>query len=387
MFVALEVSTERRVTSLDPVWIEDIGSLRQSVTEGRLVCPGCRQPLTLRAGALRRTHFAHRHLSDCPHDRSSPEVCEARAQLYLRLSALYPDAVDLEVPLPGSERQIDLRVRLPDMPAFAYWIFDRSPRNRDRILAGSPGMLDHFVFTQSSLRLGSPAPNVLLLSAAQRDMIREGPYDERFAPGGHLFFLNTEDRTVMVHRGLTLMHAPAHFRSERYSTFALSEAVLCGRSGEIVSPTEVTEWTEWKLEQERLVAGSSRLSFDRSPRPRIAASRTSKDSGPVEGAHPVPPRPPARCVRCGVLTRDWSVQGIKEGTCTCQTCADQSPRMRMELVKTGERGEGTARDLNSPLRCERCGQTTSDWVSAKPGLGLCLCRQCGKPDNDAGGPR
>lgn len=56
--------------------------VREQTREGGFICRTCEQLLWLRAGVVRRPHFAHRKLSDCPASRVSENVLRARERLY-----------------------------------------------------------------------------------------------------------------------------------------------------------------------------------------------------------------------------------------------------------------------------------------------------------------
>ena len=130
MFVAKDKETGARVTSLDPVWRSRDDALRALANSGQVVCPGCAQTLRFRVGNFRRQHFAHRKLSECPLSRQSPEVLEAKAQLYEWLCSKYPGKVEMDVDLnvPRWKRSADLVVRPAETKVFSYWVFDRTPR-------------------------------------------------------------------------------------------------------------------------------------------------------------------------------------------------------------------------------------------------------------------
>ena len=130
MFVAKDKETGARVTSLDPVWRSRDDALRALANSGQVVFPGCAQTLRFRVGNFRRPHFAHRKLSECPLSRQSPEVLEAKAQLYEWLCSNYPGKVEMDVNLnvPEWECPADLVVRPDDKKVFSYWVFDRTPR-------------------------------------------------------------------------------------------------------------------------------------------------------------------------------------------------------------------------------------------------------------------
>ena len=82
---------------LDPRWMAQLDHLRVLDKQDALVCPGCEQPVRVRAGKIKRWHFAHTHPETCPFRRQSPELLKTRAVLYAWLVGKFGErAVTLE---------------------------------------------------------------------------------------------------------------------------------------------------------------------------------------------------------------------------------------------------------------------------------------------------
>ena len=339
MFVALRTTDRSRVTSLAAAWDERLGELRQLAASGQLRCPGCEQLLWFRIGIKRRRHFAHRHLADCPLAHQSPELLEARAQLFKWLETKYGGRVQLEVPVgaSGQAMSIDLVVEPQPGSQFAYWVFDRQQRSRQELLAygGRPAVQVHFIHTQSTLVRHSAS--AIALNASQRDFISASEYDgyTGFSGDGHLHFLDVEEAKLRIYRGLRCVHAPNLFAWVALREEVLSAARISPKSGEIVVSDDVAAREEWKqklAEQER--ARQAREA-ERARR-ALAAPQPAAISAP-EVPHPSS-EPPG---------------GIEKA-------AAPSP------------------DFNGPFRCEDCGLETTKWSSADPSAGTCVCRNCAK---------
>jgi hypothetical protein len=127
MYKVLHLSSRQEINLLDRRWRDQIEYLRTLDRRDLLACPGCEQPVRVRAGRFRRWHFAHKHLQNCPFERASLELLAARAMLYERLADQFgSQAVVIEkwIELPGLPRPFDAWVEAGGR-AFAYWIFDR----------------------------------------------------------------------------------------------------------------------------------------------------------------------------------------------------------------------------------------------------------------------
>ena len=103
MFKALHRPSGEEIVILEPRWRRQLDTLRLLDAQDDLVCQGCLQPVRVRAGEVKRWHFAHKHLQNCPYEFESPVLLQCRAVLYEWLvSQLGEDVVTLEKksPLP-----------------------------------------------------------------------------------------------------------------------------------------------------------------------------------------------------------------------------------------------------------------------------------------------
>lgn len=324
MFVSLNNQTDERVTSIAREWLDRPEALRALAVADRLCCSGCRQLVRFRCGPERRPHFAHRHLLDCPLARRSAEVLEAQAQVYEWLCTKYPGKVELDVDLQteGWKPFADLVVRPEGTKPFVYWIFDRQQRYRDALLFGvhREAAEHHFIHTQTTLR---PWPGGLLdLTASQRDFTRRTLYDEPFRPWGHLSFLDTQKRELMVCRGLRCVHEPNIFSAEAVRTGPLARALISPTTGELHFADDVEELQAWKA---RLAEGrvSKTLELPQSGLwTSLAAMRDALARRPESDGEAAPLRinEPMRCEDCGAMTTEWSVAHPAQGTCVCRAC-------------------------------------------------------------------
>src|SRR4030042_3577194 len=97
MFKALHRLNGEEIVTLEPRWRRQLDTLRLLDAQDDLVCQGCLQPVRVRAGEVKRWHFAHKHLQNCPYEFESPVLLQCRAVLYEWLAArLGGEAVTLE---------------------------------------------------------------------------------------------------------------------------------------------------------------------------------------------------------------------------------------------------------------------------------------------------
>lgn len=323
MFVANDKELGVRVTSLDPAWNSKFVDLRAWVTSGRLVCPGCKQKLLFRAGDERRPHFAHRVLSDCPLSKMlSPEVLESKAQLYVWLAGKYPGKVEMDVDLqiPGWDRFADLVVRPDDNKTFAYWVFDRSPRNRWGLLHNTPAHVSRNVlFTESALH--KEEDGLLFLPAAQRDFIINSKYDPA-CRYGHLHFIDSRSGMITVCRGFLCVHGPNLHSCQVNREAPLDSALICPASGEIVYEEDVTESQRQsgRFVHRKTPESQTRPIVQPVPKPKETAAPL--DLTWYNSA--------LKCEFCGTETTDWIASNPSKGTCICRGCHPQSLAARFK---------------------------------------------------------
>jgi hypothetical protein len=326
MFVAIQAKDRSRVTSIACEWDTKEDRLRELTADGQLICPGCEQRLWLRTGQTRRRHFAHRTLVACPLAHESAEILEIKAVLYRWLETKYPTKVHLEMIIgqASPEPAADLLVEPDARHKFAYWVFDRQQRDRARWLSRlqTPGLSTHFIHAASTLNLQNP--DQVLLTASQRDFIQRSDYDHYTISGigGHLHYVNAEDSTVSILRGLWRVHKPNIHRYTRLCSGPLDSALISPKTGEILLADDVEAR---KIFLEHM---PSRKSVSMEPRQQANPEPPDTGGEPVvDLSAPEEPRlnlnGPFRCEICGVMTLDWSQASPSEGTCICRDCLKQ----------------------------------------------------------------
>jgi hypothetical protein len=336
MFVAKDIESKKRVNSLDPEWGSRFDALRDLANSGRLVCPGCEQMLRFRVGEQRRPHFAHRVLSECPLAKQSAEILEAKAKLYIWLCTKYPGLVEMDVDLhiPDWDRVADLVVHSPKGKTFAYWLFDRSPKNRFALLSDHSALVTkNILFTENALHKENE--DSLRLSAAQRDFMKTSDFDP-LRSSGHLLFLDSSSGTLTIYRAFHCICEPNLYAYNIIREIPLASALIDPTNGEIACKEDMPTYLKRKeaQKQKRTVV---RPVVPKMPAPVKEAPVLKED--PILHERPVLYEPPPRqapvkpvappepewdgfytCVMCGIRTKETNVILSVKKTCVCPKC-------------------------------------------------------------------
>lgn len=339
MFVARDIELKARVNSLDPQWGSRFEELRALAASGHLVCPGCEQMLRFRVGEQRRPHFAHRVLSECPLAKQSAEILEAKAKLYVWLCVKYPGNVEMDVDLHITDwdRFADLVVRSPKGKTFAYWLFDRSPKNRSELLYYHSELVSkNILFTQSALH--KQEDDSLRLSAAQRDFMVTSDFDPPRG-FGHLHFLDSASGTLTIYRALDCICKPNLYAHHVIREVPLSSALICPASGEIVSEEDKAEYQKRKEVQKRIRSFATPI-VPKKPAPikeaPVLRERPVLYEPPPRQAPVKPVAPPEpewdgfyTCEMCGIRTKETSMLMPGKRTCICRPCLPEYNAKRL----------------------------------------------------------
>jgi len=345
MFVAKDIELKSRVTSLDPEWGSRLDELRDLAASGRLVCPGCEQMLRFRAGEQLRPHFAHRVLSECPLAKQSAEILEAKAKLYVWLCTKYPGIVEMDVDLhvPDWDRVADLVVHSPKGKTFAYWLFDRSPKNRFALLSDHSALVTkNILFTESARH--KEEGNSLSLTAAQRDFMVTSDFDP-IRSSGHLLFLDSSSGTLTIYRAFHCICEPNLYSYDIIREVPLASALIDPANGEIACKEDMPTFLKRKEAQKR-----SRVVV----RPVAPKMPAPVKETPVLQERPVLYEPPPRqlpaqpvappepewdgfytCEMCGIRTNETNVILVVKKSCICPTCLPEYNANRLKGLNHG----------------------------------------------------
>ncbi len=304
-----------------------------------LVCQGCRQPLRVKAGAVKRPHFAHKHLQACSFGTESPEILMARAALYDWLIERFPRGVTLEKqlePEAGLPRPVDCWVETPS-GALAYWIIDVGIKleTREVIKAAltRPGISPTWVFLYWMLNEEKRVFHSLLLSPTERVFLQSTPLDEMLSASGDLgrsiHYLDAKNQILTTYRNLTLLHRPNWFQGLKKNT--PFDSVEVDRStGGFMHPGEEQRRHAFLKKRKRLAEKRKKFEIgeveDNPPRlKKKEFSRRDSWGLKTDFELPEPKEPEAlRCVQCGEITTDYWTTFFEgdQKVCRCRKCLE-----------------------------------------------------------------
>jgi len=351
MFKALNTKTDKEVIILDREWMERLNHLRALDRKDKLVCPECKQPVRVRAGQVKRWHFAHKHLRDCPLSKESPEILQARALLYQWLVSKFESShVTLEKKLDRDflPRPIDCWVETRQND-FAYWLVEAQvkPQQRDAFADGFDdlGINVHYLFLTRMLNENKEEPGEIYLTTTERDFMQPSEYDQighnvayslphRFS----LHYLDPNEETVTTYRDLHLVHRPQVFEG-LCKIHPLAEMLVLGTTGEFVHPDEHEQLQTWKKEKADFETRQMELEAERRRKQQEAEKQwqqLQRDLAEPQVERfepPLSPRQPRRddsridklfieaeCEECGQVTSHWYAYDNKTKKCKCMDC-------------------------------------------------------------------
>jgi hypothetical protein len=327
MFKASNKQTLEDVVILDPKWSNQIDHLRKLDKRDRLVCPGCQQPVRVRAGRKKRWHFAHKHLQDCPLSHEAAIVLEARALLYEWLVGKFKEeAVTLERKVENSllPRPVDCWVHT-ESGDIAYWIIPSQvkPRQREALKQTfeRKDIQINWLFLSDMLREEKDEPGDVHLTTTEREFMHQSEYNEFIDPdgnlqiGGSLHYLDPTQETLTTFRTLGIVHPPQLYGGRKLVD-KLQEVLVHPKTGEFVHPGEHQYLQRAKEQREKIQKRLEELErrhreqmeyFTRfSNRPRRALEddiasdrvRSSIPSATFDSQE-------GTCVICGQTKREW----------------------------------------------------------------------------------
>jgi hypothetical protein len=338
MYKALHTQTGEEIIILHPLWLKRIDDLRAMDQADWLVCQGCRQPLRVKAGELKRPHFAHKHLQACSYGTESPEILNARAELYGWLLERSVKPVTLEKDLPGSglPRPIDCWVE-NGAESVAYWIIETGiklePREGIRKAFQDLGIHIQTIFLHSMLSEKEIDPQSVLLTPTERTFMASTPFDAAIAAAGEagfsLHYFDADRKIMTTYRGLILHHRPNWYKGLKKSS-PLQNVQASPVDGGFIHPGELERLAAYQQKQRRLEAKRARFQErDEAWEQRLAARRATRETEDTWGlpgrsqeleAQAMPPLP---CAICGQVTSDyWSTFSDASGhrLCRCREC-------------------------------------------------------------------
>ena len=336
MYKALHQLSGQEIIILDTRWMQQIEYLRTLDKQDDLVCPSCEQPVRVRAGKIKRWHFAHKHLANCPFERESAVLLKARAVLYEWLVGKFDvDHVTVEKRPDNSplHRYVDCWVEV-EAQAIAYWIFERRlpPDERNNLISGFKeiGVTVIWVFVSDLLRVDFVGmQDRLHLTTTERAFVRKSELDKAWQTyfehlGGSLHYLDADQKTLTTFRNLSVVHKPQLYAGRRLE-HPLGEMLISIETGEFVHPGEVDQLEKRQMEMERQKREAdnrlqlAREFFSRTPPQEV---QRSDEENPPQINQPF--ERSGTCRFCGTETADWITYFGETKECICRNCKDRT---------------------------------------------------------------
>ena len=341
MYKAIHAQTGEEIVILNPLWTARIEKLREMDHSDLLLCQGCQQSLRVKAGEVKRAHFAHKHLQACSYGSESPEILNARAVLYGWLFRQFGEAVTVEKQIAGSglPRPVDCWVEARN-GTFAYWIIESGikmePREAIKKAFLELGAKAHYVFLQWMLNEEKKEFHSLLLSPTERVFLEQTPYDEMLAgigeAGKSIHYLDADAQTLTTYRHLLLHHRPNWFKG-RKKIAGLDAVRASTADGNFVHPGENDRLSSYLQKQKRLEQKRSQYAqrekdptgLPEEPAAPVRHRWGIRDKDRLQEAQPDQLQP-LTCAICGTVTSDyWNTffNEAGEKMCRCRTCLDR----------------------------------------------------------------
>ncbi|MBX3037874.1 MAG: hypothetical protein KF758_13275 [Anaerolineales bacterium] len=327
MYKALDIRDNKEVIILNPKWLATIEDLRELGRQDLLVCQGCKQPVSVRAGIERREHFAHKHLANCDYSEDSAALSNARAALYEWLVSKFGENVSIEKKIEKIDlfRPVDCWVE-HNSTIFAYWIFD-SKINREKrnelLKLSNLGIHTNWIFLQENLKTVIDHPDRLILPPTQREFIQPSKYDYLYSNNyrgmnGSLHYLDYENKKMITSRCLSLYHHPQMYKGTIQSD-KLENILVSPENGEFVYKNEVERLKEFNTRQDSV--GRWKNISSKSIVEKNQTLNKENIENQVEQENSILFNKTGKCRICGQITSDWLHYFGATGECICRTCS------------------------------------------------------------------
>ncbi len=379
MFKCIDIKRQEEVIILDYEGDDAaLPYLRNTGRSGGLLCPECKQSVQVKAGLRKAWHFAHRDLGSCPLATESASVLMARRILYHWLSAKFVQRTESSTSektritvekkmFHSVERCADCFVEQPGRQGFGYLILEKGMRNRTELEAATKKSLLHPVFLGSMLKRVEGSQSEFDLTPTERGLMVSTKYDPAYGGGeGSLQYLDCESKSLTTLRALVLSHSPQRYRATRVLVHPIAD-MLTDRTGVFIHPGE---HDKLRVYEERAAARErERKQAETARQERQEQIRRQRESQLAKQAEKW------RAMEAKAAEQRRMDQENEDSEEQWQSA--QGEKVPREDLKRNGLSEITRKAMGLlPLRCERCGAETMDWISSTPGKGTCICREC-----------
>ena len=253
MFRALDKTTEEDIVlDYGRDWSR-IEGLRDRARSGVFICPVCESQVTVKAGEIKRWHFAHKSIADCPLGNEPKELLDARMLFYCWLKSKYANArieeIRKGISLP---RPFDAYAETDGGRRFGYWIIVRGMRDREPMLTlrRNRRIWVHWVFLTENLKRAEHLRDAVRLTTTERDFMFRSKYDKPHYGGKTLHYLDVQSQSLKTLRGLVPCEGPVYQFSHSIET-PLDKVLVSPVNGELVHPGEHERLTVWEADEQK----------------------------------------------------------------------------------------------------------------------------------------
>jgi competence CoiA-like predicted nuclease len=334
MYRALHLPSENEIIILDPRWKTQTAYLRTLDQQNKLVCPICKEPVRVRAGQIKRAHFAHKHLKNCPFGRESARLLQTRAIIYDWLVEKF-EATTVSV-----EKRLDSHTRMRPFDCwvkkekndFVYWIFDRlmPPDERQILLKAckEKGLDVQWIFVNDLLRPDEISTQSRLhLTTTERAFMRKSEFDQAWQThfeqlGSSLHYIDPDLRILTTYRNLIRIHKPQLYAGKRLQN-PLSNILVSKQTGEFIHPGERTQLESsrhWIAEQQRQSEEQQKKAKNFLKKASFTNKLPSIRSQKITNSSVY--ERSGTCRVCGIVTSDWVSYFGETRECICRGCKD-----------------------------------------------------------------
>jgi hypothetical protein len=346
MFKSIDSQSGEEIIILDRYWNRNtVEILRSKSRENTLRCPECQQPVVVKAGHIKRWHFAHQDLGNCPLRNESGNILQARSLLYAWLHTKYPNKVTVEKGFPGTAlpRPVDCYVEPGHGKKFAYWILESGLRSRDELQLTFHRLhvMIHWVFLSNMLRYDdNPNYPSVLLTPTERAFAYESEYNTLYThdndPGvpmistpftnSALNYLNAEEQRLMTFRGLFCIHSPHQYAFKKMLVEQLEKMLISPKTGEFIYPGEYEHLQAYReaqqKAQEEMEQRRAREEHERQQLFTDAKQALKQSGGQSSNQSSFDYLSKVYACRvCGEETQEWVELDLSTNTCICRQCS------------------------------------------------------------------
>ena len=373
MFKAVNSQDGKHIIILNPEWVDKVDYLRSLDRKDILVCQSCEQPVRVRAGEVKRWHFAHKQLKDCPLQNESITMLAARAILYNWLVTKFDASVvtlEKEFDRESVPRLVDCWIETKSHK-IAYWIIESQmkPQQREKLKRGfeRQGIEVNWIFLTNMMNENNQTPGQIFLSTTEREFMHESEYNfigQSFGtacPGASLHYLDCDSEILTTYRSVQIVHRPQLYTGRKV-VHHLSEMLVLGKTtGELIHPGEYEQLRKWK--QAKVEYERKRKEEERKRREKEKKRREEREKRERQLLEEEKRR-----------LKHWKELDRKKKR-TLRPKKTHSPVIQYSAASRRNNDRAVLLPVEEAV-CELCGNVTTKWYAYDNKTKKCKCMDC-----------